>query len=212
MHVAQVALVLLALDARPGGVDHESDPGPELIAAASLLDRVIDVGPAVDSAAVDDASDAEPSQLARECRRRADLLLERRYRQLRVQPAERSHAAHDPERPAVAVAIERHRSDGVRDLARQTHRLHRKRVEHPPLVLVLDDDGVAWRDPVQLLKGGAAPLGELVGVPGADDPDPGSERPGLSGIADEAQALLEIVDPLPPCLVVPRQAGSHAVD
>jgi len=78
--------------------------------------------------------------------------------------------------------------------------------------LVLDDDGVARRDPVQLLTGGAAPLGELVGVPAADDPDPGSERPGLSGLADEAQALLEIVDPLPPCLVVPCQAGPHEVD
>ena len=46
-------------------------------------------------------------------------------------------------------------------------------------------------------KGGATPVGELVGVPAADDPDPGSEGPRLSGVADEPEALLEIVNPFP---------------
>ena len=68
------------------------------------------------------------------------------------------------------------------------------------------------RDPVQLLERGATPLGELVGVPAADDPDPGSDRPRMSGVADEAQAVSEIVDPFPSCLVIPCQARPHEMD
>jgi hypothetical protein len=212
LRVAGQLLELRQLAAGLGGAVVDAGAQRELVAAPQLEQRVVVLEADADATGVDDADQAQAGERAQQVAGRGDLPLERRPWHARQDLGVGEHAAHDAAGLAghgVTLQLAREPT-GAR--GGQACGGKGRAVEHGGVVEGLDVDRVVGRDRVQFGAGGQAVLGELGGVPAAQDPDPGAGALRGGAGADRGEHVVQALAVAQAELLVPGQPRADGVD